>query len=194
MNKLIITNEKIAETGDLYGIFFEDLNHAADGGLYAEMVRNRSFEFSPIDNPSYSGLTAWQEYEPEGTNVSLSISDRNPVSENNPHYLIMQVITDGTVCGVKNEGFNSGLPVHGGEEYRLSIRAKAAAGETVTISLVNADNEVYDSVCFTLTDKWENYSSILKSTADDFSARLLISMNKSGKVYFDFVSLFHKNT
>ena len=194
MNKITVTNEKLAETGDLYGIFFEDLNHAADGGLYAEMIRNRSFEFSPIDNPSYSGLTAWQEYEPEGANVSLSISDSNPASENNPHYLVMQVITDGTVCGVKNEGFNSGLPVYGGKEYRLSVRAKAAAGETVTISLVNADNKVYDSVSFTLTDKWENYSGILKGKIDDFSARLLISLNNTGKVYFDFVSLFPEDT
>ena len=46
--------------GDLFGIFFEDLNHAADGGLYAELVQNRSFEFAPIDNPSYHGLTAWE--------------------------------------------------------------------------------------------------------------------------------------
>ena len=46
--------------GDLYGIFFEDLNHAADGGLYAEMVQNRSFEFSVIDNPAYPVFMVWE--------------------------------------------------------------------------------------------------------------------------------------
>lgn len=48
------------ELGDLFGIFFEDLNHAADGGLYAELLQNRSFEFDPVDNPSYHSLTAWE--------------------------------------------------------------------------------------------------------------------------------------
>ena len=57
-NKITIyPAEKTHKTGDLFGIFFEDLNHAADGGLYAEMVRNRAFEFSRIDNPSYTPLT-----------------------------------------------------------------------------------------------------------------------------------------
>ena len=49
--------------GDLLGIFFEDINHAADGGLYAELVQNRSFEFDPVDNPVYNGLTAWKKSE-----------------------------------------------------------------------------------------------------------------------------------
>ena len=48
---------------DFYGIFFEDINHAADGGLYGEMIRNRAFEFSPMDNPSYQALTAWKRIE-----------------------------------------------------------------------------------------------------------------------------------
>ena len=48
--------------GDLFGIFFEDINHAADGGLYAELVQNRSFEFDPVDNPVYNGLTAWKRF------------------------------------------------------------------------------------------------------------------------------------
>ena len=55
MDKKIIVNmqEEKEPLGDLFGIFFEDLNHAADGGLYAEMVQNRSFEFDPMDNKEY---------------------------------------------------------------------------------------------------------------------------------------------
>lgn len=49
--------------GDLFGIFFEDLNHAADGGLYGELIQNRSFEFSPADHSSYHALTAWEKVE-----------------------------------------------------------------------------------------------------------------------------------
>ena len=52
MNKLTVTANATASIGDFYGIFFEDINHAADGGLYGEMIRNRAFEFSPADNPS----------------------------------------------------------------------------------------------------------------------------------------------
>lgn len=194
MNKITVTNERLAYTGDLYGIFFEDLNHAADGGLYAEMVRNRSFEFSPIDNPSYSGLTAWQEYEPKGTNVSLSIQSKSPASENNPHYLVMAVETDGASTGVKNEGWNSGLPIYGGKKYNLNIRAKSADNLTVSISLVGTDGTVHDSVSFELDSTWKNYNAVLTGLRDDFSARLLISMDKSGKACFDFVSLFPKDT
>ena len=59
-NRLLIdTNGKQNELDDLFGIFFEDLNHAADGGLYAELVQNRSFEFDKIDNPDYQAVMAW---------------------------------------------------------------------------------------------------------------------------------------
>ena len=50
MNKITVTTNKKASMSDFYGIFFEDINHAADGGLYGEMIRNRAFEFSPMDN------------------------------------------------------------------------------------------------------------------------------------------------
>ena len=69
MNKIMVTDNKKACMDDFYGIFFEDINHAADGGLYAEMVRNRAFEFSPMDNPAYTALTAWKRIE-EGFPVS----------------------------------------------------------------------------------------------------------------------------
>ena len=74
MNKIIVTDRRGARFGDFYGIFFEDLNHAADGGLYAETIRNRSFEFSPIDDPTYNGLTAGSAYVPAGTKVTLRVS------------------------------------------------------------------------------------------------------------------------
>lgn len=194
MNKLTITNERGALTGDFYGIFFEDINHAADGGLYGELVRNRSFEFSPIDNPSYNGLTAWMEHEPEGTRVSLSIGNRDFADKENPHYLVMLAETDGKEAGVKNEGYNSGLPLYRDEEYIFTMRARASAGETVKVSLIGVGGEIYASCEFTLTEKWADYSAVLKSCGEDFSARLLLSLNKTGKVYFDFVSVFPKNT
>ncbi len=194
MNKLTITNKTTALFRDFYGIFFEDINHAADGGLYAETIRNRSFEFSPIDNPTYSGLTAWMEYQPSGTTVSLSVDNKDFADKENPHYLVMEVITDGTEAGVKNEGFNSGIPFYGGKEYKLTVRAKAENGTEVIASIVGADGSVYDSHTFKLTDKWAEYNAVFCGETDDFSAKLMLSMKKTGKARFDFVSLFPKDT
>lgn len=194
MNKLKITNERLSPMGDLYGIFFEDLNHAADGGLYAEMVRNRAFEFSPIDNPSYNGLTAWNEIEPNGTSVSLAIKNSDSFNSKNPHYLVMEVITNGTAAGVKNEGYNTGLPIYGGKKYRLSIIAKAKAGTEIKVSIAAADGTEYDSVPFVLSEDWKEYTAEFTGKCDDFSSKLTITMNRSGKAMFDFVSLFPVET
>jgi len=67
--------QPVKELGDLFGLFFEDLNHAADGGLYPEMVQNRSFEFCELDRRTYHALTAW---EPIGA-PELSIEKDAPV-------------------------------------------------------------------------------------------------------------------
>ena len=61
MKLTIHTKQESVELNDLYGLFFEDINHAADGGLYAELIQNRSFEFCPLDNKDYHGLTAWEK-------------------------------------------------------------------------------------------------------------------------------------
>jgi len=83
-NRLLIdTNGKQNEMNDLFGIFFEDLNHAADGGLYAELIQNRSFEFEKIDNPDYHAMTAWECVENNGK-AAFYIETFNPVSAGNP--------------------------------------------------------------------------------------------------------------
>lgn len=193
MNKLKIINEKTAKIGDLYGIFFEDLNHAADGGLYAEMVRNRSFEFSAVDNPMYSGLTAWNEIEPEGTSVSMAIESREPFNKKNPHYLTVDIKTDGTYAGVRNEGYNSGMPIYEGAEYRLKLCAKGC-GSDIRVTLISADGIEHDSAVFKLKDQWTDFEAVFIGKRDDFSAKLAITMNKTGKVMLDFVSLFPLDT
>lgn len=78
-------NRKIKEQGDLFGIFFEDLNHAADGGLYGEMVRNRSFEFDRIYNKKYRAMTAWKEVQRGDSLVQTHVEQRKPRNLQNPH-------------------------------------------------------------------------------------------------------------
>lgn len=74
----VYTQKTGAALGDMFGIFFEDLNHAADGGLYAELVQNRSFEFDPIDHPSYHALTAWDKVERGGGRAELTVESESP--------------------------------------------------------------------------------------------------------------------
>ena len=84
MKQITIYQDKpYKELGDLYGLFFEDINHAADGGLYAELVQNRSFEFCEIDKPEYHCLTAWEKSE----DCQWQVLDEKPLNEDNIHYL-----------------------------------------------------------------------------------------------------------
>ena len=123
-NRLLIdANGKQNELNDLFGIFFEDLNHAADGGLYAELIQNRSFEFDKIDNPDYHAMTAWECVENSGK-AAFHIETSNPVSARNPHYLVIDIKQPGKDVGVLNTGFNTGIPLKKGETYYFTCFAK----------------------------------------------------------------------
>ena len=78
--------------GDLFGIFFEDLNHAADGGLYAELVQNRSFEFDPIDHPDYHALTAWEKVEHGGGKCEVRVENESPLNKQNQNYAVIDIL------------------------------------------------------------------------------------------------------
>ena len=127
-NRLLIdANGKQNELNDLFGIFFEDLNHAADGGLYAELIQNRSFEFDKIDNPDYHAMTAWECVENSGK-AAFHIETSNPVSARNPHYLVIDIKQPGKDVGVLNTGFNTGIPLKKGETYYFTCFAKRTEG------------------------------------------------------------------
>ena len=97
----------------LFGIFFEDINHAADDGLYPELVQNRSFEFSTVDNPAYNGLTAWSMASRGGAAGSIAVAGDAPLNDRNLNYLRLTIASPGAGPGagvaVRNSGFNTGL-------------------------------------------------------------------------------------
>ena len=100
----------------LIGVFFEDLNYAADGGLYAELIQNRDFEYSPKDgnkNKDWNSTYAWSI---TGNNASFSISEAHPIHPNNPHYAILDIQQPG--AALINAGFD-GIVVKKGEKYYL---------------------------------------------------------------------------
>lgn len=168
---------------DLFGVFFEDLNYAADGGLYAELVQNRSFEYSSADHPDWHSLTAWERQA-----GSLTVSTDDPLHPANPHYA---VLGDGTV---RNEGFD-GIPVAAGASYDLALHARG--GGRLTARIESADGQrVYGEAELgplkPLADTWTQHRAVITSSADDPDARL--ALTATGTVHLDLISLFPQHT
>lgn len=191
------TQERGAKLGDLFGIFFEDLNHAADGGLYAELVQNRSFEFDPIDHPDYHALTAWEKVERGGGRAELTVEDREPLHEKNEHYAVIHIIESGGGVGLMNHGFHPGIAVRSGETYRFSCYARrdASFDEPVRITLETDDGKVLGQAEITVvSEKWQRYEAELTAHSDHLSSRLVILTKGEGRIFLDMVSLFPEKT
>ena len=198
MAKLVVNVEKEMEKlGDLFGIFFEDLNHAADGGLYAQLVRNGSFEFDRIDHPSYDSRTAW-EMEPQVGCVSRhSIQMAHPLSEKNPHYLVVDIMRPGDGFIIKNLGYGSGIPIIKGDTYRFSCYVASDGRAPVTLDVYVEDSEGNNLECGKIiVDKkaWCKKEFIFEAEKTEYKGKLVIKMSSPGRLYLDFVSLFPTKT
>ena len=172
----------------LFGIFFEDINCSADGGLYAELVRNRNFEDSA--QPDY-----WKSADAETTR--LSIDTTRPVSAQNPHALKVEVHQVGQKrAGVINEGF-WGMAIEQGQTYELSFfaRAEAGFGHPVTITLEGKDAKPYARAkTAPLGSEWKEFHFKLRPDATDSQARIAITADADGTFYLDMVSIFPEKT
>ena len=193
----IYTQERGAELGDLFGIFFEDLNHAADGGLYAELVQNRSFEFDPIDHAEYHALTAWEKIERGGGKAEITVEDSHPLNPRNLHYAAINIVSEGDGVGIMNLGFNSGIPVKQGEDYLFSVYARrdASFDEPIVVTIEGTDGAVHGKATIMVqSSEWTKYEAKLTATDTDASSRLVIVTKGNGKFYLDMVSLFPEKT
>ena len=185
----VFMKEREAKIDSLhYGIFFEDINHAADGGVYAELVRNRSFE--DCDSvPLYWSLDLSQA----SADMKL-VEDGllNPVQRKALKVEIASVARNGIV-EVANEGY-WGINAVKGRKYKLSFWAKADGYKgTIRVSLQDkAGQTVYASseVAGKVGRNWQKYTAEFYSEKDDAQARLVLSMDRAGTVCFDMVSLF----
>ena len=195
MKKIVVTQNKTASMADFYGIFFEDINHAADGGLYAEKIRNRAFEFSPVDNTTYQALTAWKKIEEGGASVAASVSNKKPHSEKNKNYLVLEITEPGTRAGIKNLGWGSGISVEEGNDYKITCIARADKPCDVTFSIDDAYGK--PTVADTITvgsAEWKKYTLTITASETDHSAVFSITADKPCKFCVDFVSLFPVDT
>ncbi|WP_052429463.1 alpha-L-arabinofuranosidase C-terminal domain-containing protein [Paenibacillus borealis] len=182
---------------EMYGAFFEDLNHAADGGLYAELVQNRSFEFDPIDNEDYHSLTAWSLVTRGGGIASIHTAQENPLSPNNPTYVVLDVTTPGTGAGLMNHGFNTGIAVQEGERYHFTFycRCDDNGSRPVQIRLESQTEDLFAEALITVeSGDWVQYKAVLTSSGTDTAARLVLLTTGTGRLHMDMVSLFPEKT
>ena len=191
----IHTRQPGKPTGDLFGIFFEDLNHAADGGLYPEMVQNRSFEFLSIDNSEYTPLTGWEALQGSGE-VLLTVLSGGAVDEHNPHYACLDIRTPGEKVGLMNHGFAGGMDLKGGDAYRFSCYAKREQDldQPLTAALIDEEGRALVQISFTITSRWEHYEMTLRPLGSTTKGHLEIYLSGRGQVYLDLVSLMPEDT
>ena len=215
INLTVDTTEKKQSFGDMFGIFFEDLNHAADGGLYGELIRNRSVEFDEIDNRSYNHLTAWnisglkndgengslkQEVNTDNIYGTYAIENEMPLSEKNPHYLTVN-IKEGNMYDISknvsivNEGFNTGLFLEKGKEYNFSIYCMCYENDmSLMVSLTDGEEELAENVIAAAGDGWKNYRCVFTPDKTTYNGRLKVQFLNSGKISLDHISLFPRDT
>ena len=172
----------------LIGIFFEDISYAADGGLYAELVQNRDFEYCEKDfnrdGKTWNATTAWESDGP------ISVSTEQPLSTNNPHHAVLSSFT------LYNKGWD-GISVKKGAKYDFSffVRNIDKNKKRMTVVLMDGDRKLSQPVVIETKGKaWEQYKTVLVADADCASARLAIVPEGKQRAAVDMVSLFPQDT
>lgn len=181
---------------DLFGIFFEDLNYAADGGLYPEQVQNRSFEYSRGDNSDWHGLSYWRLLKSEEGAVEVAVEEAAPLNPNNPHYAVLAVERTGPRNGLLNEGFD-GIVVKKDETYDVSLFARVLAGspKRLAVRVETKKGELLGQTEFDgLETQWTKHMGSLAARADSADARLVVLVEGVGRIGLDMVSLFPRKT
>ena len=166
----------------MYGIFFEDINFGADGGLYAEMVINRSFEFPQT-------LMGWNSFG------NVSVSDVRPAFDRNPHYVVLG--DSGHIekrTGLENRGF-FGMGIKKGLRYDFSVYARkhvaSSANARIRVELVDSRNEIVARQRITIgSGDWQKYTASLEPKVTDGKALMRVFLETAEGVDMDHVSLF----
>lgn len=171
----------------MWGIFFEDINFGADGGLYAEMVKNRSFEF-PMP------MTGWREVKKQGAGKILIVNSGNEASANARHAHVTVSAGSGDYC-ISNEGFR-GMGFHKNETYNFSIAIRKISGDVkLRVEAMNYAGVAIGSAAINdATNEWKTYTASFTTTDTAMKGRLNIYVEGNGIVDIDKISLFPKNT
>lgn len=189
-NELVVQTKKVGAEiqPTMYGLFFEDINYAADGGLYAELVKNRSFEFP-------QKLMGWKTFG------KVLLKDDGPF-QRNPHYVRLAYAGhQHKQTGLDNEGF-FGIGVKKGQEYRFSVWARIPEGSKpgkIRVELVNTasagEQQAFAAETLEIdTKEWKKYQVMLRPDITDAKAVLRIFLAAPQTVDLEHVSLFPADT
>jgi alpha-L-arabinofuranosidase len=208
----------------MYGIFLEEINHGVDGGLYAELIRNRGFEDTKppegfifrngrwVDSEGRgaydagfarfgyvtNGLPFWSLVKEGGAQGSMHLDMAEPLNSTTPRSLRLEVADVSTGhLGIGNEGFWR-IGTRQGEEYRLSFWARSADGFSgplrATLEAVDGSLCAGPVEVSGLQGGWRQFRATLKATKTETKARFVLTAGAKGTVWFDMVSLFPANT
>ena len=192
-----ITEQGKTISPDLIGVFFEDINYAADGGLYAELIQNRSFEYYLVEGyVDLEPLHAWTLVQEGGAEASMAIENSNPLNSSNTKYLALNITNKGTRAGIKNSGFD-GIPVALGETYKYSVylRSQTDFNNPVVVKIKSSVGLVIGTDTIkNINSNWVKYSGEITCTNTSDKATFSIETDGTGTIYIDMVSLFPQNT
>lgn len=191
----------------LMGIFFEDINYAADGGLYAELVQNRSFEYQPTARAEWNAFTAWEVVRRDGAAGSVSITDAFPIHPNNPRYAVFEVQQPGGGVGLVNSGFD-GIAVQSGKTYDFSLFGRqlftgnrwgnSGVLEGPARFIVRLETPggalLAETSVAVAGREWHRVTATLTVTNTEPNARLVVLCRTRGGVAVDELSLFPRDT
>ena len=197
-----------AISDELIGIFFEDISSAADGGLYAELVQNGSFEFNPSERDGWGPGTAWRQLRPGHSLGKLEVRMDNPIHPNNPTYMRLNTervkeyydYAGWKGFGLQNDGFD-GISVKAGAKYDFSVFLRnSGAAKQVRIALVEPQGWgkdpklLADTTLDVTSQAWQKYEAVLTPMADCQKAALQVLALTEGVLDVDMVSLMPQDT
>ncbi len=195
-DKAVVVNVDASHPGaaispSMFGVFFEDINFAADGGLYPELVKNRSFEFQ-------EPLTGWHAVlrfsskgldRPKGEHT---VRTNDPLNAANPHYLRVRVYEPG--YGLYNTGFR-GIGVKEGAEYRFSAYVRSGGPKVMRATITDTNGrEIGSGKLEGFGKSWKHYETVIRANATSPRAQLNLFFDEVGQVDVDMVSLFPLDT
>ena len=172
----------------MWGIFFEDINFAADGGIYAEMVKNRSFEF-------YEPMMGWKEQRDGGATGRVLVLNQSATKPANPRYAHFEWDASQGAYTLANEGFR-GIGIKKDMQYNFSLLAKVPGGDVkLKVQLLAANGTPIGGTEVTISgNDWKRHTASFTATATEPKGKLLITFQGKGTLDADMISLFPNDT
>jgi len=197
-----------AISDELIGIFFEDISSSADGGLYAELIQNGSFEFSPVERDGWGPGTAWRMSRPGHSTGYIQPMQQNPIHPNNPNYMRMHTerakqyydFNGWTGFGISNNGFD-GINIKKGSTYLFSAFFRNVKGDAKKLRVVltatqgfNSQKSIGEVELNVSNSEWKKFEAPIIATEDFPNASLQILCLTVGDMDIDMVSLMPEDT